>query len=427
MTREKDEVLRDTLFFIAQKGWAKTGNSYLNSLVEFLGKTLDVEYAIVDEIMPCGTRARTIGLYANGAVVHNIEYDLVNTPCENVMDKRLCIYPTGIQGLFPKDDLLVKMGVDSYMGIPLWDSKGVPIGLIEILGAKPLENVEIAKAVLQIVALRTAHEMERRRDDQELSKYYSKLEETVNERTQDLQIAIAKLANANAEIKSINEKLSIMSGITYHDIANQVLILQGTLLSIRQCQIDARARELMSRMERSIEVVSRTIDIARDYEHAGLNCPTWQEIQPMIDRLGSTKISITAGVHGLSIHADPLLQKAFFNLLHNSERHGGNADRVRVNYIQDEDGLRLIWEDNGVGIPVEKKDAIFEFDTLKNRVHGLFLIRKILNITGMSIKETGMPGNGARFEIRVPPGTYRLSSSQPGVASAALLDTPACL
>lgn len=32
-TISKDELLRDTLYFIAQQGWAESGKSYLNSLL----------------------------------------------------------------------------------------------------------------------------------------------------------------------------------------------------------------------------------------------------------------------------------------------------------------------------------------------------------------------------------------------------------
>jgi signal transduction histidine kinase len=46
----------------------------------------------------------------------------------------------------------------------------------------------------------------------------------------------------------------------------------------------------------------------------------------------------------------------------------------------------------------------------KNTGMGLFLIREILSITGMSISETGEPGTGVRFEIRVPAGMYRIIS-----------------
>jgi hypothetical protein len=38
---------------------------------------------------------------------------------------------------------------------------------------------------------------------------------------------------------------------------------------------------------------------------------------------------------------------------------------------------------------------------------GLFLIREILGISGITIEEKGVPGEGARFEIRVPPGRFR--------------------
>jgi hypothetical protein len=41
----------------------------------------------------------------------------------------------------------------------------------------------------------------------------------------------------------------------------------------------------------------------------------------------------------------------------------------------------------------------------------LFLIREVLAITGITIAETGMPGNGARFEIHVPKEAYRINGT----------------
>ncbi len=38
---------------------------------------------------------------------------------------------------------------------------------------------------------------------------------------------------------------------------------------------------------------------------------------------------------------------------------------------------------------------------------GLALSREILDISGISITETGEPGKGARFEMTVPEGTWR--------------------
>jgi hypothetical protein len=40
---------------------------------------------------------------------------------------------------------------------------------------------------------------------------------------------------------------------------------------------------------------------------------------------------------------------------------------------------------------------------------GLFLSREILAITGINLTETGPPGTGARFEMKVPRGAYRVT------------------
>jgi hypothetical protein len=37
----------------------------------------------------------------------------------------------------------------------------------------------------------------------------------------------------------------------------------------------------------------------------------------------------------------------------------------------------------------------------------MYLSRQILSITNISIRESGMYGSGARFEIRIPKGAYR--------------------
>lgn len=66
--------------------------------------------------------------------------------------------------------------------------------------------------------------------------------------------------------------------------------------------------------------------------------------------------------------------------------------------------------DNGAGISLEDKQHLFERGFGKNTGLGLFLSWEILSITGISIDETGTPGNGARFEIMVPEGAFRYDS-----------------
>ncbi|MEI6842441.1 MAG: ATP-binding protein, partial [Methanomicrobiales archaeon] len=70
-------------------------------------------------------------------------------------------------------------------------------------------------------------------------------------------------------------------------------------------------------------------------------------------------------------------------------------------------GLTITWEDDGTGVSAGEKEKIFERGFGKNTGFGLFLVREILDITSITIRETGEPGQGARFEITVPDGKYR--------------------
>ena len=68
----------------------------------------------------------------------------------------------------------------------------------------------------------------------------------------------------------------------------------------------------------------------------------------------------------------------------------------------------MVCEDDGDGVAAEEKEKIFERGFGKNTGMGLFLSREILSITGITIKETGEPGMGARFEMTVPNRAWRI-------------------
>jgi signal transduction histidine kinase len=70
----------------------------------------------------------------------------------------------------------------------------------------------------------------------------------------------------------------------------------------------------------------------------------------------------------------------------------------------------LVCEDDGIGVPVENKTRIFERVVGGPGTFGMFFVREFLNIAGMKIAETGIPGKGARFEITIPTGMFRFHS-----------------
>jgi signal transduction histidine kinase len=70
--------------------------------------------------------------------------------------------------------------------------------------------------------------------------------------------------------------------------------------------------------------------------------------------------------------------------------------------------VTIVYEDNGTGISATARSTLFQPGKTNKTGYGLFLVREILAISGFTITETGSPGRGARFEIIVPAGSFRM-------------------
>jgi K+-sensing histidine kinase KdpD len=87
----------------------------------------------------------------------------------------------------------------------------------------------------------------------------------------------------------------------------------------------------------------------------------------------------------------------------------GNRAMNSISFSSWEIGGDLVisCDDNGSGIPTGENEQIFEWEYGKDNGPGLTLSREFLSITGITIRETGEPGKGARFEMMVPKGAWR--------------------
>jgi PAS domain S-box-containing protein len=139
------------------------GDDFFRSLVLYLAKSLDLEYALVGEI-EAGRSVRGIAFCDHGNVRADVRYALEGTPCEHVVEGRLCCHPERVRERFPKDAMLGDMRAECYVGTPLFDASGRPLGLIAVIGERPLADPPTAENVLRIFAARAATELERRRD-----------------------------------------------------------------------------------------------------------------------------------------------------------------------------------------------------------------------------------------------------------------------
>lgn len=217
---------------------------------------------------------------------------------------------------------------------------------------------------------------------------------------------------AEEALVQANRKLGLLSGITRHDINNQLTVLRGHLAFLEKKHPDPSFGGSFSKINAAANRISLMIRFTREYEEIGIHAPAWQDCRTLVETAArqaptgnvTVKNDIPAGTE---VFADPLIGKVFYNLIDNAVRHGGKITTVRFSAGKRGEDPVITCEDDGAGIPAEEKEKIFERGFGKHTGFGLFLAREILEISGITITETGVPGKGARFELKVPNGAYR--------------------
>ncbi|MCK9580893.1 MAG: PAS domain S-box protein [Methanoregula sp.] len=217
-------------------------------------------------------------------------------------------------------------------------------------------------------------------------------------------------------VQLANKKLNLMNNITRHDILNTITGLFGLVdMAVATGNEDERI-QLLTQIKELGRVIQRQITFTKEYQDVGIRAPCWQNIRDIVNRAFGNfcrpDVSFIVDIENTEVFADPLLEKVFYNLVDNAIRYGEHVSVIRFYYEVSDRGISLICEDNGEGIPYKSKDEIFERGVGRNTGMGLFLTREILMITDIRIREIGIPGHGARFEILIPNGTWRFVKEQ---------------
>ena len=225
-------------------------------------------------------------------------------------------------------------------------------------------------------------------------------------------VDITARKNAEDALRQANAKLNTMGRLTRNDLMAAVsALLKRIAEGIREFG-DPAVRRYLDSLEEDARLVQRRAEITRDYQDLGLRSPGWQPLQKVIREATSCLllpgVSVRPWVERLEVFADPMLDRVFSNLIENSARHGKTVSQVVITYQLRDGALSIYVEDDGVGVPEAEKEKIFEYGVGGGGGLGLFFVREILSITNMTIRETGRPGEGARFVIDVPPDGYRI-------------------
>ena len=215
-------------------------------------------------------------------------------------------------------------------------------------------------------------------------------------------------------LQIVNQKLQLMNIVAFHKIQNKI-ITSGQLMERSENTVDeGKLKNVISTLDGVLAIVQRQLQHIREYQEMERRSPQWINLTRLLplaaSSLGLGAIRLTLDSSEVELYCNSLIEKVFFHLMDNTIKHGVKATEIRISSRETPEGLRIIYDDDGIGISSEKKKDLFTTGFGDSPGLSLSFVRDILTISGMTVRETGVPGQGARFEILVPRGIYRLHS-----------------
>ena len=218
-----------------------------------------------------------------------------------------------------------------------------------------------------------------------------------------------QLHEGTRKIEIMNEKLRVVGNLTRHDVRNKLSIVNGyTYILKKKYHDQPDTLQALKRIEEAVGASDRIFDFAKMYEQLGVENLSYVDVESNLNEaqaLFSCQLpNIINDCKGLTILADSFLRQLFYNMIDNTRKYGQKATKIRVHYEKaNDDSLKLIYEDDGVGVPLESKTLLFKegFSTGGSTGYGLFLIKKMMDVYGWKIEEKGEHCKGAKFVITV--------------------------
>ena len=212
-----------------------------------------------------------------------------------------------------------------------------------------------------------------------------------------------------------------------HKLGNPIFALETNLQGIKRkiATHPEEASKVAAEMEDSIEQAKIIIEQFKSLTKAQQISPRAVDLVPLIKgasrvaAANGANVQVTAGKSHPQALADPTRMTECFDELFANALHWLHKPEHRIDVTVDvptkkqlpsilsdaKDYIRVRFEDNGCGIPPDKKEQIFApfYTTYPHGTGlGLSLVQRVIEGHSGLIREVGKPGEGAVFEIFLP-------------------------
>ena len=415
------------------------GEQFFEKIVIKLNKALDADYTFIGKLSENHNSVETLSLVNTEGVLENITYDLKHTPCQNVIGQNPCSYLKNIPELFPNDQLLIDMEIEAYVGVPLYDSKKEPTGILVCLFKNEIKDTYAIESILMIFASRASAELEHMKLYDSLEKYQKKLEVKVDERTKELNQKNKELESSNQELAKTLESLQkaqiqliqsekmatlgiLTSGVA-HEINNPLNYIIGAQIGLSNYfenhkSLDAENTNiLLESINIGVKRISNILNGLNQFSRNNKNMDEDCDIHSILDNCFEMLSSLTKHkIDTIKNYSETVLMvkgnsgklhQVFLNILSNSIQSIKEQGEIKVVTTLKEKEVIIEIEDNGHGIEKDILHKISDpFFTTKPPGQGtglgLSISTSIINDHKGTLKFNSEPNIGTTVTISLP-------------------------
>jgi PAS domain S-box-containing protein len=237
--------------------------------------------------------------------------------------------------------------------------------------------------------------------------------------------AFLREREAAQRLRSLDEMKNTFLEAVSHDLRTPLTSILGSALTLEQTGLDlprADALDLVHRVAANARKLERLLADLLDLDRLQRGIVTPQRrptalpsvLDRVLDEADPKGHSIDAEADDVTVSVDAgKLERILENLLSNALRHTPPGASVWVRLRADDDGVRIVVEDDGPGIPTELREAVFEpFRQVPGSAAGhspgvgigLSLVRRFAELHGGRAWVEDRPGGGASFRVTLPSG-----------------------
>lgn len=405
----------------------RAGESYFHHCAEAFCKSFGMDCSIIARLDEGSAEssgemvARTVSYFhSEEGFMSPITYPLLDTPCwlpYNTGEPH-CI-PCSVQSLFPLDLDLVKMNIESYLGVPILDEDGKVFGHLALLSSKPIsEPTQMERMFLKIFAARSGAEFRRSDTEKQLRAEKLKAEEANRAKTMFL-------ANMSHELRSpLNAVLGFAQLLKENEILDPESQLQAE-------NIYRNGRHLLSLINDLLDMSRIELGQVEVFQEAVVLADIHQDIRAMFSFNTSEEfqfeVEIASDLPAIIRTDHSKVRQILTNLISNALKYAGQGTvtyRVEKKEEPSEKKAQLIFSiiDQGQGISPKLQESIFdpfdrgsfsEFSEFNGTGLGLSIARRFARAMGGEVGIESELGQGSTFTLTLPYDTQASSEQIP--------------